>query len=127
MSTTVGTHTFDNLIGGSQKPIVQRAGTVAINQVLSRGELVGKLTSTGYWQECDFTDVANYDDFGLMVEAIDTSETGATTKTTIYVEGEFNESAITFDYGDDADDWRETLAGHGIYLRKSVGTDGVVG
>lgn len=119
------TFTFDNLIGGSQKPIVQRPAEVAINQSWVRGELVGKLTSTGYWQTIDFQALASFDDVGIAVEAIDTAATGARTKTTVYVEGEFAEGAVVIGYSDDADDWREALADHGIYLRKSVSTAGV--
>lgn len=119
------TYTYDNLIGGSQKAIVQVPGTVAINQVWSRGYLVGLKTSTGHWQTCDFTDVSDFDDFGIAVEAIDTSATGATTLTTIYVEGEFNRNHVTIGYGDDYADWELTLRDHGIYLRAAVNTSGV--
>jgi hypothetical protein len=120
---SVETFAFDNLIGGSQKPIVQRDGTVAAGQSCARGTLVGKLTSSGKWQLIDFQALASYDDVGITVEALDT--TGGETNSTFYVEGEFNENGVTFGYGDDADDWRETLADHGIYLRTSVSTAGV--
>jgi hypothetical protein len=46
------------------------------------------------------------------------------TSTNDPTEGEFNEDHVTFDYGNTAADWRETLAGHGIYLRAPVATDG---
>lgn len=117
------TFAYDNLIAGSQKAIVQRPGTVALSQAWARGELVGKKTVGQKWQTVDFTDVADFDDFGIAVEAVDT--TSAETNTTIYVEGEFSENAVIIGYGDDADDWRETLIGHGIYLRKSVSVEGV--
>jgi hypothetical protein len=117
------TFAYDNLIGGSQKPIVQRPGTVALGQTFARGGLAGLLASTGKWQACDFTDVANFSDFGIAVEAIDT--TTGELPTTFYVEGEFNQNHVTIGYGDDYDDWRDTLAGHGIYLRDSVTTAGV--
>lgn len=112
------TYTYENLIAGSQKAIVQRPGTVALGQTFSRGELVGLLTSTGKWQEVDFSDIASFSDFGLCVEVVDTTE--GEKNTTIYVEGEFNEDAVVFNYAHTADDWRNTLADHGIYLRASV-------
>jgi hypothetical protein len=117
------TFAFDNLIGGSQKAIVQRPGDVAIGQSWSRGQLVGKLTATHKWQTVDFDAVSDFEDIGIAVEAVDSTE--GETKSTFYVEGEFNEEHVTIGYSDDADDWRETLAGHGIYLRTSISTAGV--
>lgn len=115
--------TYENLIAGHQKPIVQRPGTVAIGQSWSRGQLVGKLTATHKWQTVDFDAVSDFEDIGVAAEAVDTTEgEGAST---FYVEGEFLESGVTIGYSDDADDWRETLAGHGIYLRTSISTAGV--
>lgn len=117
------TFSFDNLIAGSQKAIVQRPAVVAIGQSWSRGQLVGKLTATGKWQTIDFDALASFDDVGIAVEAMDT--TTGESRSTVYVEGEFSENAVIIGYGDDADDWRETLADHGIYLRKAVSTAGV--
>ena len=117
------TFEYDNLIAGSQKPIVQRPGTVRLGQSWSRGELVGLLTSTLTWQAIDFGALANFSDVGIATEAIDTTE--GEVNTSFYVEGEFNENAVIIGYSDDADDWREALAGHGIYLRTAVNTAGV--
>jgi len=44
--------------------------------------------------------------------------------TTVYVKGEFNENAVTYDYDEDADDWRDACAAIGIYLRASLNTSG---
>ena len=43
---------FDNLIAGSQKKIVQRLGTIREGDVVTRGELLGRLKSTGEWTTC---------------------------------------------------------------------------
>jgi hypothetical protein len=115
---------FDNLIAGSQKAIVQTPGTVRISESFSRGQLLGKLTATGKWQVLDFDAIANFNDYGIAVEAVDTTD-GSEDKTTVYVEGEFNENEVLFGYNDTADDWRAKLADHGIYLRKAVTTEGV--
>lgn len=117
------TLTYDNLIAGDQKKIVQRSANVALGQSWSRGQIVARVTATGLWQTADEDATANYDDVGIAVEAIDTTE--GTTKTTVYVEGEFNEDALLLSYSDTADDWREKLAGHGIYIRNPVDTSGV--
>jgi hypothetical protein len=114
---------FENLIAGSQKAIVQRPGTVRLGEAWSRGQLCGLLTSSGKWQIVDFDAVSSFSDFGIAVEAIDTTE--GEVNSTFYVEGEFNENAVTIGYSDDADDWRNKLADHGIYLRKAVTTAGV--
>lgn len=116
------TFEYENLFAGCQKDTVNRDGTVALGQSCARGTLMGKLTATGKWQLVDFQALSSYDDVGIASEAIDTGS--AETKSTFYVEGEFNERAVIFGYSDDADDWREALAGHGIYLRKSVSTTG---
>lgn len=117
------THEHDNLIAGSQKAIVQRPAVVALGQAWSRGQLVARVTATGKWQTADEDATANYDDVGIAVEAIDS--TSGETRTTVYVEGEFNENEVLFSYADAADDWREKLAGYGIYLRKALTTEGV--
>jgi len=114
---------YDNLFGGSQKKPVQSPAVVAIGQSWSRGTLVGLLTGTLKWQTCDFDAVSNFSDFGIAAEAVDSTE--GETKTTVFVEGEFNQENVLIGYGDDADDWRLKLADHGIYLRRVVTTEGV--
>jgi hypothetical protein len=118
------TFEFDNLLAGCEKDNVQRPATVRVYEAFSRGAILGRLTATGKWQEAQFSNLSNFSDVGIAVEAIDTSA-GVEAKTTVYVEGEFNENAVQFFYTNTADDWREALAGHGIYLRKAVTTAGV--
>lgn len=117
------TFNFDNLIGGCQKDIVQRPATIRLGEAFSRGAILGRLTATGKWQEAQFSTLASFNDLGIAVEAID-STTGEV-NTTVYVEGEFNEHGVQFFYSNTADDWREALTPHGIYLRKAVSTAGV--
>ncbi len=120
MSETV---TYDNLIAGSQKALVTRPATVRVYEAFSRGQIVGKLTSTGKWQLVKYSDIANFSDYGFAADAVDTTA-GVEKVTDVYVEGEFSENAVIFDYSDTADTWRETLADHGIYLRKTVSVAG---
>jgi hypothetical protein len=115
---------YDNLLAGCQKDIVNRPATIRISESFSRGALLGRLTATGKWQVLDEDSVAGFDDFGIAVEAVDTMD-GTERNTTVYVEGEFNENHVIIGtYSDTADDWRELLTPHGIYLRKSVNTSG---
>ncbi len=118
------TFSYENLIAGCQKDFVQRPSTVRVYEAFSRGALLGRLTATGKWQTVDEDNVASFNDFGIAVEAVDTTD-GTERNTTIFVEGEFNEHAVIFAYSDTADDWRELLTPHGIYLRKSLTTAGV--
>jgi hypothetical protein len=114
----------ENLIAGSQKAIVQRPGTARVYESFSRGQIIGLLTSTLKWQIIDIGGIAGCSDFGIAVEAVDTTD-GTERNFSVYVEGEFNENAVLYSYSDTADDWRETLAGHGIYLRAALTTEGV--
>lgn len=118
------TFAFENLIGGCQKDIVQRPGTARISESFSRGQIIGLLTATKKWQVIDIAGIATCSDFGIAVEAVDTTD-GTERNISVFVEGEFNENGVLYSYSDTADDWRETLAGHGIYLRKAVNTAGV--
>lgn len=118
------TFTYDNLIAGCQKDIVQSPATFRTFEAISRGEVVGKLTATHKWQKLAVASIASFEDVGIAVEAVDTTD-GTERNTTVYVEGEFNENHVIFDYSNTADDWRATLADHGIYLRDSISTAGV--
>ncbi len=115
---------YENLFAGDQKDIVQRPGTVRISESFSRGQLIGRLTSTGKWQTIDEGDASGCSDFGIAVEAVDTTD-GVERNVSVYVEGEFNEDSVLYSYSDTADDWRELLALHGIYLRNPLDTTGV--
>jgi hypothetical protein len=117
------TFTPDNLIAGDEPKLVRAAAEVALGQTWSRGELVGKLKVTGKWQIVDLDGIAGFSDVGIASEAIDT--TAGEANTFVFVEGEFNKNAIFVSYGEDADDWIDELAGHSIYLRTPVTTEGV--
>jgi hypothetical protein len=110
---------YDNLIAGTQKNLVTEPGTVRVYESFSRGALLGRLTATGKWQVCDEDAAANFNQFGIASEAIDTTA-GTEALTDIYVEGEFSENGVIFAYSDTADDWRVTLEAHNIYLRKTI-------
>jgi len=114
---------YENLIAGCQKDFVQRPATARVYESFARGQLVGKLTATHKWQTIKFSAVGSFEEVGIAVEAVDTTD-GTERNFSVYVEGEFNEDHVTFNYGDTASDWRETLAGYGIYLRAPVATDG---
>lgn len=117
------TFSYENLIAGEQKDIVNLPGTVRISEAFSRGALLGRLTATGKWQVIDEDGAAACNMFGIATEAVDTTA-GTEVLTSIFVEGEFNENHVIFAYADTADDWRVLLQAKNIYLRKSVQTTG---
>jgi len=110
--------TYENLIAGTQKDLVTRPATIRMGEAFSRGTLLGRLTATGKWQVIDEDGVATCNDFGIAAEAVDA--TAGDVVSVVFVEGEFSESAVILSYSDTADDWRELLTPHGIYLRKTV-------
>lgn len=118
------TFSFENLFGGCQKPPVNHPATVRVYEAFSRGQIVGRLTATDKWQMIAEAGVATCNLFGIASEAIDTTD-GTERKTTVYVEGEFNETGVLYAYGDTADTWRDFLETKGIFLRKAVNTAGV--
>lgn len=115
--------TYDNLIAGDQKKLVTRPGTAQGGESWSRGQICGRRTATGKWEELDEGAVANYDILGIATEAVDA--TGGDVLTDFFTEGEFSENGVIFAYGDTADDWRELLFAQGIYLRETISTAGV--
>lgn len=114
--------TYDNLIAGSQKRLVTRPATIRMGEAFSRGALLGRLTATGKWQVIDEDNASSCNEFGIATEAIDS--TAGEVLTDVFVEGEFSENGVIFSYSDTADDWRETLVAHEIYLRKTVSVAG---
>lgn len=117
------TTSYDNLIAGTQKPLVTEPGTVKAGESFSRGALLGRVTATDQWQVTDKADAGSCNQFAIAAEAVDTTA-GATALTSLYVEGEFAESAVIFGYSDTANDWRDTLEAQGIYLRKTISVAG---
>ncbi len=109
---------YDNLFAGLEKDPVTRPAVIRLGEAFSRGAILGRLTATGKWQEAQFSNLSNFNDIGIASEAVDSTSGEVTTS--VFVEGEFAEHAIQFFYTNTADDWREALTPHGIYLRKTV-------
>lgn len=119
----LGTFGFNNLFGGSEKDRVHEPGTMIVGELLPIGAVVAKVTSTGKWKEARLADLADYARLGLTSSVVDS--TAGEINASFYVEGEFNQNGVTFYYGSTADDWRDVLENHGIYLRKSISPAGV--
>lgn len=114
---------YENLIAGSQQPLVNVSATIAEGCDISRGQLLGKVTATGKLEPVDGTaNDGREDPYAIAAEDVDATD--GDKLTTVYVKGEFNERAVLYSYGDDADDWRDACEAIGIYLRPSVATTG---
>lgn len=113
-----GSLTYDNLIAGSQQPLVTRPAIVVIGEAFSRGALLARVTATGKWKEANHADTASYDGYGIATSAVDS--TGGEQTSDVFIKGEFAENAVSFFYGNTADDWREQLLVGDIILRKTI-------
>jgi hypothetical protein len=113
------TFNYENLIAGAQKHLVNLPATIILGQNIVRGTLLGKITASGKLKLATVEAVdGSQNPFAIAAEDVDA--TLADTLSTVYVEGEFNDTGVTFDYDENADDWRAACAAVGIYLRPSV-------
>jgi hypothetical protein len=119
MSFDSGSMSYDNLIAGTQHPLVTDPATIKAGEAFSRGQLLGRVTATGLWQVLDEGDVASYNRFGIATEAIDTTA-GVQAVTDVFVEGEFSQNGVIFSYSDSVADWSAILEAQGIYLRATI-------
>jgi len=111
--------TYENLIAGDQRKIVNVKATIKQGQVITRGTLLGKITASGKLTEA----VAAHNDgtqnpYAIAAEDVDA--TAGDVVTTVYTEGEFNDRAVVYSYTSTADDWRAACQATGIYLRPAV-------
>jgi hypothetical protein len=117
------TLTYDNLIAGNQKKLVQMPATARVYESFSRGQIIGRLTATGKWQVIDIAAISGCNLFGIAAEAVDTTD-GTERNFSVYVEGEFNDEAVLYSYSDTVTDWKPTLDAQGIYLKNPLNTSG---
>lgn len=117
------TFEYENLIAGSQQPLVNMPVTIGAGCDISRGQLLGKVTATGKCEPVDGTANDGREN-PYAVAAEDVDATDGDVESTAYVKGEFNENAVLYSYGDDADDWRDACEAVDIFLRPCVRTTG---
>lgn len=120
MAAFVDEDTFvpDGLIAGT-KPIVGKKVTLTGSAALTRGAVLGRITSGGNYQLVDDTAVDGSETAdAILAEPADA--TSADVEALVYLEGEFNEDALTFGGDDTADDHRQSLRQRGIHLHKTL-------
>ena len=109
------TFTPDNLIAG-QTPIVGEGAILLSGQNVTRGTLLGKITTGG---KLKLSASASIDgsEVPYAIAAADTNATSGDTNIPIYLAGEFNANAITFGTGHTLASTKAALRDKGIFLR----------
>ena len=111
-----GTYEPDNLVAGDTQ-LVTDSVTIADGVNIVKGEVLGKITSTGEYQPAkagaaDGSDTPN----AIAAEDVDAS-TGAVNNSAIWIKGEFNGSALTLDSSITLDEAKTALREVGIYIK----------
>lgn len=111
---TVSAVTFNDLYMPGKDPVLAPF-TIATGQTLALGSVLGAVTATG---KLVLSDAAATDGsevpFAILIEALDT--TGGDKVMDVAVEGYFNETALVYGGGHDANSVRLPLRDRGIYL-----------
>jgi hypothetical protein len=115
-STT--TDASDNLHGGDF-PIRSVQATLITGQDLTRGAVLGKITSGGKLNlSLSAAGDGSEDVYGILAEDMDATAEDKTV--TVYVAGDFNEDALTIGTGHTADSIRDAFRDLGIHIRSAV-------
>lgn len=114
-------HVFepDNLFGGTVTPKATETITVAINQSLKRGTVLGRITSSGEFQKVDSTK-SDGSEIAIAILAEDVETTDTTKIAVAYLTGEFNKRAVTVDDETKFDTHEFNLRKVGIFLEETV-------
>lgn len=113
-----GTHTHDNLIGGTAVNMVTESIVVDAGN-LTRGALLGRITATGKY----ILSLAAATDGSEVPRAIlaeDADATSGDVTTIAYLTGEFNTAAMTFGTGHTAASTKDGLRDLGIFLKTNL-------
>jgi hypothetical protein len=113
------TYTPDTLLAGDY-PVVTDIITLLTGEDLVRGTLLGKISASGKYVICDTDGTDDGRRTPAVILAEDCHADGADAQAVIYLSGAFNENAVTFATGEDADDHRVALRNLNIYLKKAV-------
>ncbi len=114
----IGTHVPDNLIGGTEFPLMPTLVTLVGGQgVLPRGSVVGIVTAD---KKGKLVDKAAVDgsEVAKLILCDDTDTTLGDTKAICYKTGVFNRNALNFGGASVAADHEEELRDVGIYLKE---------
>lgn len=115
---TQGSYAHDDLFAG-EFPRVTRKETLVSGQNLTRGAVVGKIT-TGGKLALSLSGAADGSQTPFAILAEDCDASGGDKDCLIYLSGEFNEAALTIGTAHTADSIRDGLRDKSIYLKTNV-------
>lgn len=121
MPTYVSTETDapDSLIAGDMKRVTDEV-VIASGQNLVRGAVIGLITASNKFV-LSLSAAGDGSQVAKAIVAEDIDATGGDKRAAVYRTGEFNQAALTFGTGHDADSVRDSLRDVGIHLKKVVG------
>lgn len=112
----------DELIGSDASNILARKYTIAAGAVITRGDVLGVVTSGGAVKKSlSAANDGSQTPFGIAAEDADGSDSPpADTQVNVYTRGSFNEHALGLGASHTVDSIREGLRDKGIYLETPV-------
>lgn len=106
----------DRLVAGDH-PIRTRTVTVASSAALTRGAVLGIITASGkFLLSASGASDGSQTPVAILARDADASG-GDVTEASVYIAGDFNEAALSFGTGHDADSVREALRERSIFIR----------
>lgn len=113
------TYSPDRLVAGDPSRLLARSITLTSGQNLSRGALLGKITTGGEYT-LSLSASSDGSETPDLILAEDTDASGGDVVTIAYERGDFDENEVTFGTGHTADSVREGLRAKGINLVPST-------
>lgn len=114
--TTTGSYTPDNLVVGSL-PTITNKETIVSGQDVSRGCVLGKITSGGKLTACDHTaQDGSATPYAVLVEDCDASLADKT-NIAVYVLGCFNSDKLSFGGSSTISDLKAAMRLVGLYVQ----------
>lgn len=108
----------DRLIAGDF-PIVTRSVTIAVNQTIQRGHLLGRITATGH-HVISLAAASDGSQTPVAIAADNITTGGSTATTGVFETGEFDEAAVIYGTGHTAASVRGALTVRGIHLKSTL-------
>lgn len=115
---TATTFTPDRLVVGDH-PLITRSGTLLSGQNLTRGALLGRIT-TGGKLTLSLSASSDGSQTPVAILAEDCDASAADKACLFYEAGEFDQAAMTFGASHTADTVRDALAARSIYLKATM-------
>lgn len=106
----------DNLIAGSDVPLLVENITIAKGQNLKRGTVLGVITETGLGKQVS-SSATDGSKAAYAVLADDTDATAEDTNASAYICGYFNSAALLVPSGEEIKTYKNDLRKLGIYVK----------